>query len=130
MVDFTSTQQGIDEQAKRCARLLAAVIAQALKDLSITPTSQERHYGRNLVANCYESLKFFYDEDSPFKRYAFMVGIDPGAFVFHLENRTFEYSGPENTKIPYLAERDLRIMRTRIGWYKVQQAEAKHARPE
>jgi len=130
MVDFTSTQVGVDEQTRRGARLLASVVAQALKDLAIIPTSQEKHYGKNFNAHAYESLKFFYDEDSPFKRYAFMIGIDPGSFVFHMENRALADTSPENHKIPFLAERDLRIMRARIKWYKVQMAEAKHARPE
>ncbi|NBS68731.1 hypothetical protein EBT31_07420 [bacterium] len=130
MVDFTSTQDGVDEQTKRCARLLASVIAQALKDIAIVPTSQEKHYGKNFNSHAYESLKFFYEEESPFKRYAYLVGIDPGSFIFHLENRAFTEVGPENTKIPFLAERDLRVMRSRIKWYKVQQAEAQHARPK
>ena len=130
MVDFVSTQVGVDDQTKRCARLLASVIAQSLKDIAITPTSQERHYGKNFNAHAYESLKFFYDDESPFKRYSNLIGIDPGSFIFHLENRAFAEVGPENNKIPFLAERDLRVMRARIKWYKVQRAEAQHARPE
>jgi hypothetical protein len=130
MVDFVSTQVGVDDQTKRCARFLAAVIAQALRDLAITPTSQERHYCRNYVSNCYESLRFFYEEESPFKRYATLIGIDPGSFIFHLENRMFVDESPDQKKLPFIPERDIRIMRARIKWYKVQQAEAKNARPE
>jgi hypothetical protein len=130
MVDFTSTQVGVDEQTRRGARLLASVVAQALKDLAITPSHQEKHYGKNYNAHAYESLKFFYDENSPFKRYAYIIGIDPGSFVFHMENRAFAEISPESNKIPFLPERDLRIMRARIGWHKVQMAEEKHARPE
>ena len=127
MVDFTSTQQGIDDQSARCARLVAAVIAQALRDLAIPINENERKHGMNLVANAYESLRFFYDENSPFKQYAAMVGIEAKPFIYNLETR--DYDG-QKVKHPFLKDRELRTIRRRLRWYKVLLAEMNNARPQ
>lgn len=127
MVDFTSTQQGIDDQSARCARLVAAVIAQALRDLAIPINENEKKHGINLVGNAYESLKFFYDSSSPFKQYAVMVGVEAKPFIDNLESRDYE---SQEVKHPYLKDRELRTIRRRLRWYKVLLAEMKNERPQ
>jgi hypothetical protein len=130
MVDFTSTSDGIDDQSKRSAQFLAAIIAQALRDLSISPSGEEKRDCRNYNANAYESLKFFFDQGTPFKHYAFMVGIDPESFIYNLQNRMFVDESPEKKKVPYIHEKDMRVMRARIKWYKIQYVEANNDRPK
>lgn len=119
MVDFTSTQVGIEPQAQRCARLLAAVLAQALKDLTIVPTGSEKKQRLNMNRDAHESLKFFYEPESPFKRYAYLVGLDPKAFIQNLELRMLS-RGVGVGKNTSLSHRDVRIMRIRVIWYKNQ----------
>ena len=127
MIDFISTHPAIDNQTARCARLISAIIAQALRDLTIPVTENEKRHGINLVSNCYESLRFFYDENSPFKTYAVMVGTEAKPILQNLENRDYE---SQKVKHPYLKDRELRTLRRRIRWYKVLLAEMKNARPE
>jgi len=124
MVDFTSTQVGIEPQAQRSARLVAAVIAQALKDLTIPLTITEKKQRLNIITDAYESLKFFYSPESPFKRYAYMVGIDPKSFLYNLELRMHS-RGVGSGKKPFLTHRDLRIIRVRVSMFKVYMATQK-----
>jgi hypothetical protein len=133
MVDFTSTQVGIDAESQRSARLLAAVLAQALKDLTIPPTGQEKKQRLNINRDAYESLRFFYEPESPFKRYAYLVGLDPKAFIQNLELRMLS-RGVGVGKNTSLSHCDVRIMRIRSIWYKNQRAiqkarEKEDARP-
>lgn len=128
MIDFTSTAQGIDDQSKRCAQFVAAIIAQAIRDLSMRPTATERRQRLNLLTDAYESAKFFCDEDSPFKHYAFMVGMDPQAFLHNLEKRSF--TTEREKKYSPISYRDARIMRVRLGWYRLQKVMENNARPK
>ncbi len=123
MIDFMSTRLGIDEQSKRCAHFIAAILAQAVNDLSIPCNASEKRNRRNTCVDALASIRFFYEENSPFKIYASAIGIDPQAFIYNLEHRSFNRNNDlTKPKKPYISDRDARIMRVRIKFYKNQQA--------
>ena len=125
MIDFISTRPGIDEQSKRCAHFIAAILAQAVNDLSIPFNASEKKYRKNTCDDALASVKFFYEKNSPFKVYASAIGIDPQAFIYNLEHRSFNktyFAGTTVVRKPYISDRSARIMRMRIKFYKNQQA--------
>lgn len=105
-IDFVSTRQGVDIQSKRCAHLLSAVIAQALKDLMQKPTAQERKNRININPNVIRSISFF--NSKTFVSYANLIGMDANEFM----NRAV-YGRISGKQIP---ESDVRIMRARLRW--------------
>jgi len=121
-IDFVSTREGVDVQSQRCARLVGAVIAQALKDLTERPLKDERINKINLNKNVIRSIYFF---SSPaFINYAAMVGFDGKEFLDRIliGGTTTEYNGEEWVtkvrKIPIngVSEMDLRTIRARLRW--------------
>lgn len=57
-IDFLSTRNGVDAQSQRCAQLISAAIAQAVKDLTLKPTPQERKNRINIDSNAVRSVYF------------------------------------------------------------------------
>lgn len=121
-IDFVSTREGVDVQSQRCARLIGAVIAQAIKDLTERPIEKERTGKININKNAIRSIHFF---NSPaFINYAAMVGFDGKEFLDRMlfTSTTIEYNGKEwitrTRKIPInvVSEMDLRTIRARLRW--------------
>lgn len=75
MIDFASTRT-IDEQARRCAHLLAAVIAAAVKDAGRPPSRAESRSGQNQDARALAALHFLFADGTAFKLYATLIGAD------------------------------------------------------
>lgn len=73
MIDFVSTREGMDVQSARCARLLAAVIAQAIKDAAHPPNDTERK-ARGNSGHAYRAIKFLFESDGPMDVYANLIG--------------------------------------------------------
>lgn len=70
MIDFISSNPNADTQTVACARLLAAVIAQAIEDASNkTTTDTEKHL----------AVQWLYDEESTFSSYAAIIGVNAEA---------------------------------------------------
>ena len=121
-IDFASTREGLDVQSQRCARLIGAVIAQALKDLMEKPTKDERIGKINLNKNVIRSIYFF--NSQTFIDYAAMVGFDGKEFLDRIliGGTTIEYNGEEwvtkMRKIPTssISEMELRTIRARLRW--------------
>lgn len=67
MIDFISTNPSAHPQTVACARLLAAVIAQAIEDAS----SRQSSVSENAAA-----INWLFDETSTFKQYAALIGAD------------------------------------------------------
>lgn len=70
MIDFVSTHPNADPQTVACARLLAAVIAQAVEDAS------SRH---SSGAEAQSAVAWLFDEGTSFARYATLIGANPQA---------------------------------------------------
>lgn len=121
-IDFVSTRSGVDVQSQNCAKLIGAVIAQALKDLMERPAYEERINKINLNKNAIRSIYFF--DSKIFINYAAMVGFDGKEFLERIivGGTTIEHDGEawvtRVRKIPvnYISEMELRTIRARLRW--------------
>lgn len=89
-IDFLSTREGIDVQTERCAKLVAAVIAQALKDLMKKPTAQERKNRINTDPSAIRSVNFF--KSKVFLQYSALIGMDGDEFMNRAKRGIFPQS--------------------------------------
>ena len=105
-IDFLSTRNGVDVQSQRCAQLIAAVIAQAVKDLTHKPTAQERKNRMNIDPNAIRSVRFF--KSKAFLDYAALIGMDGKEFMNHAVRG--------NISARHISEADVRAMRARLRW--------------
>ena len=71
MIDFVSTNPSAEPQTVACARLLAAVIAQAIDDATDKNISETEQY---------LAVHWLFSPDSTFSSYAAIIGLDAGAF--------------------------------------------------
>jgi len=74
MIDFISTRSGTDPQTAACARLLACVIAQAIRDACKKPMKEEKNLSKNIDGESTGALRFLVGEDSAFPLYASLIG--------------------------------------------------------
>jgi hypothetical protein len=114
--DLVSTN-AVDDQTKASARLLAAVIAQALHDLSIKPTKDEYSERRNMNSDAIGALIFF-GKHGMFKTYAKLIGINPDNFLEGLATSKQN----EDEKKPCFTEAQFRACRARMKWWDDHQA--------
>jgi len=117
VIDLLSTTDGIDEQLQKQLHLIAAVIAKAIEDICLTPSSEELRYRCNLNYHAVDALNFFYGEKSMFRTYAVMVGIDPEIFVEAMERREYEHHTNKKGNNPWFTHTDVKAMRMRISWW-------------
>ena len=87
MIDFVSTRQTTDAQTAACARLLAAVIALAIKDACKPMTAYEKRKERNLDSEARQAIRFLFGADSVFPLYASLIGSSAEAIRFALMNK-------------------------------------------
>lgn len=76
MIDLTSTRTQIDEQSRRCSRLLAAVIASAVTDAARPPSKTELCSGQNQDPIALAALHFLFADGTAFRLYATLLGAD------------------------------------------------------
>ena len=107
MIDFYSSHI-LDDQARRSANLLAAILAKALDDLRRQPTSEERKRHMNLDMHAAKAVRFFNSEI--YRHYASLIGINPDAYLRQL------ISGPIDKNNKRFTEKDYRIVRARLRW--------------
>jgi len=105
-IDFLSTRNGVDAQSQRCAQLIAAVIAQAVKDLTQKPSAQERKNRMNIDPNAIRSVRFF--KSKTFLDYAALIGMDGSEFMNHAARGSISAR--------QISEADVRAMRARLRW--------------
>ncbi len=67
MIDFISTHPSADQQTVACARLLTAIIAQAIEDASNK---------KSTTADNYNAINWLFNKSSTFTRYAELIGGD------------------------------------------------------
>jgi len=113
MIDFVSTREDTNAEIKQYCELLAAVIAQALRDLCVKPMVIELEKAKNIDRHAVKSLIFFFSPKSPFKVYATMIGLSPKEFTDAMMNRKYDGS----LKNPYLSYSQIKSMQTRIKWW-------------
>lgn len=67
MIDFISTHPSAEQQTVACARLLTAIIAQAIEDASNK---------KSTTADNYNAINWLFNKSSTFTRYAELIGGD------------------------------------------------------
>lgn len=80
-VDFVATRSDTDEELRGHARLLTAVIADAIRAAGTKPTPMEIKLKRNMdfdthLGDRHRSMWFLFSDDSPFELYATLIGLD------------------------------------------------------
>lgn len=116
MIDLISTRDGVDAQSKRCAHLLAAVIAQAIKDAARRPTKDERKSRRN-TRHAYRSIKFLFEPNGPFEAYANLIGLTAESIREALLSR--RHLNPMPGWKSLFSEQERRIIQLRHHWYMI-----------
>lgn len=117
MIDLLSTTDGIDEQLQKQLHLVAAVIAKAIEDICMVPSSEELKHRCNLNFHAIDALNFFYGDRSMFKTYATIIGLDPEIFLEAMERREYEHHTNKKGNNPWLSHLDVKAMRMRINWW-------------
>ncbi len=113
MIDFVSTRQTTDAQTAACARLLAAVIAQAIKDACKPMTADEKRKERNLDSEARQAIQFLFGADSVFPLYASLIGSSAEAIRFALLNKAEDMAPAESRGF---SDMDRRILNGRMRW--------------
>ena len=117
MIDLLSTREGVDEQLQKQLHLVAAVIAKAIEDICMVPSSEELKHRCNLNFHAIDALNFFYGDRSMFKTYATIIGLDPEIFLEAMERREYEHHTNKKGNNPWLSHLDVKAMRMRINWW-------------
>ena len=101
MIDLLSTNDGIEEQTQKELHLLAAVIAKAVEDICQVPSTEELKHRCNLNFHAVDALGFFYGDNSMFKTYALIIGLDPEVFIEAMERRQYEHDTNKKGNVPW-----------------------------
>lgn len=75
-LDFVSTREHVLPQERCCARLLAAVISQAILDAATPLNSEELAQSKNLQFTPKQAIAFLFGEKSRFDSYCKLIGVD------------------------------------------------------
>lgn len=110
MIDFVSTREGMDVQSARCARLLAAVIAHAIRDAAQKPNDSEKQ-ARGNSGHAYRAIRFLFEPGTAFEVYAQLIGTSAEEIRRNLlgNDRLLPHSS-------FKAE-DRRNIKIRYNWY-------------
>lgn len=114
MIDFVSTRSTTDVQTAACARLLAAVIAQAIRDAA--QPFREKDRSKDLAMSsaeieAREAVRFLFGGGSAFPLYASLIGSSAEAIRHALLN-----SPDDLVKVPGrgLSDAERRLLRHRL----------------
>jgi hypothetical protein len=112
VIDFLSTREQTTEDDAACARLLAAVIAHAIRDCVKPPNAAERRGTASQITmdpDAFSALRFLFGKHSAFPLYAWLIGADAPAIRRALLDGDIK-RGSE------LKAADFRLLRQRL-WY-------------
>lgn len=109
MMDLVSTRNDVDQQTQGCAKLLAAVIAKAIEDLTIEPTRREQKSAINYQVDAVRSVIFL--RSKTFLHYCQLIGVNGEALMYNLA-----YKEMKPKKSDKLSEAHYRIIKARLRW--------------
>jgi hypothetical protein len=112
MLDFLSSRPSTDEQTRRCAGLLATIIADSIRTLGVKPRKEE-FKRRGSDGDAQESLNFLFRKDSPFPVYAQLIGLDAQA----IREKVLQISEHDKNLVPDWGPMQRKAARLRIHWY-------------
>jgi hypothetical protein len=107
MINFYSESIN-DEQTRRSAHLIAAIVANALRELMIRPSELEGQMRTNINPAAAKSVVFF--NSNVFIAYCHLIGIDHNQFLERLKYGTNLSAGKRITDM------DFRAIRQRMSW--------------
>lgn len=84
MLDFVSTREGIDLEARKAAQLVASFIAVRLRDLMRSTSQKERERQANVNYEARLALEYFFAPTSAFEEHMELIGGDAQTFREHL----------------------------------------------
>jgi len=113
MIDFVATRNTTDTQTAACARLLTAVIAQAIKDACKPMNAKEKAAERNLDDEAREAIRFLFGAESVFPLYASLIGSSAESVRFALLNRPDDI-GAVGGRL--FTDMDRRVLSGRMRW--------------
>ena len=123
-IDFVSTRDGVDPAAANGARLLVAVIAQAIRDASEPTTAQEREQRKSINLHADRALWWLFEPHPAFVCYAHLIGGEAKAITDALLDDAARCG---DNKLFSVADRRTLQLRHR-WWFQSQfQPEPKHA---
>jgi hypothetical protein len=130
MLDLVSTREDIDPQTAANAKLLAAIIADAVRQASQKPSKQEQAARRNLDHDNYHpglSIWFLFNDESVFKTYAQLIGLEAQAFRdAFLSDRTLKERTVKGQPAPFTSM-ERRVIKQRYAWYREEQVALRKA---
>lgn len=100
MIDFVSTRTTVDHQTQACARLLAAVISQAVQDAAIPFGNfnikgrifDENKLKKNINSTARAAIQWLFFPGSTFPAYASLIGLNAKSIREHLLEHRYEES--------------------------------------
>lgn len=134
MLDLVSTREDVDPQTARCANLLAAVIADAVRQAAQSPSRREVELKRSLDSEAaYHpglSTWFLFDDESPFSHYAQLIGLSAQDMrEALLSDRPLLERTSKGAPPPFTAIQR-RIIKMRHQWYLAEKHETQAATKE
>lgn len=114
MIDLISTRDSTDPHTAGCARLLASVIADAIHCASRPPRDDEVKFRINMnweSCDSARSMWFLFDDDSPFRLYAKLIGLDADSIRDALLDKNKQYA-PKGG----FSAGEARVIRIRYQW--------------
>ena len=123
MLDLLSTRQTTDQQTAACARLLAAVISQAVADACKRPLSSEKRARRNIDGEASEAIHFLFGDGPEFAVYAKLIGLSAPSIRCALTSDVKLKQGKNVT----FSDSDRRRLNLRKRWYTSSKQAIKHA---
>lgn len=74
MFDFVSTREGVEPTTQAAARLIAACIAETLRDAATPIDPEEAVAGRNYNYTALQAIEYLFDPDSDFDEHVHLIG--------------------------------------------------------
>lgn len=108
MIDFVSSHPDAHPQTVACARVLTAVIVQAIRDACERPHEKEKKECMNLYVDAREAIEFLFDDRSRFANYAALIGASPEGIRAALLQ-------PTGGGVDDMSRR---VIRARVDWYR------------
>jgi hypothetical protein len=113
MIDLVATRNTTDTQTAACARLLTAVITQAVRDACKPMNAKEKAAQRNLDGDARTAISFLFGTDSVFPLYANLIGSSAESIRFALLNKPQDVS-PLGSRL--FTDMDRRVLGGRMRW--------------
>lgn len=115
MLDLMRTNNNVDAETQGCAKLITAIIADAIHCAGSKPRDKEVEFKTSMnweSCDAARSIWFLFDDESPFNLYAKLVGLDAIAIREALLDPSKNYL-PKGEFGPTQA----RVIRIRYQWF-------------